>query len=805
MTNATARIALGLLLLPLMAAPAAAVTTDDYPRSCAWAAADDPNAINVAYPDEGANYWGSILAIPPGATARFTGEFPHARYMSFNAYDPSVSPVDAIADVQIVPADGSDNPFLPGADRTVTDRQYTVTITGEPAPEDPNDREENTVYAGFADQDIPGFGILYRVYVPDDGRDPSGGVGLPRLSIELADGTIIEDEAQACTILNVTGPPTVNELQESGDLGDPPGDSVGARDVLAWRRFFNLPLVQGEAATGNTPFAPVRGTIPASNNGGYLSNVHNTYAYTIADRALGPVVVLEGRAPTVPSTLAGQPVMGDGQLRYWSLCQNERQSTRFIGCTYDEVAVLGGNGSFTTVMSTPEDRPANATEECGVNWLPWGAQPEGLLTVRQMLARPDFVQTFFKVDTPYEIDAVVGEYLPRGNHLSGPAQFEERGCPANFDLGGFDADPTTVDAVDGATPEALAVAVSRARFGGNAAGRAVLARSDRFGEMLAATGLTLDAPLLLTPDDTVPAAVRTELDRAADDTATIYIVGGTDAISQTAEDELTDAGYNVVRLTGATPIEIAVAIAREVRRLYPAPESTRVVLAGGFGPADDSGPSAPRFDAMAVGGLAAAYHAPILLTATDELSPVTAAALEEFDPTETIVVGDAAAVSEGVLEAAPASRRVAGDGPAGAAAALVAEWTPTRDRFVLTDGVGAEGGIAAVLGAGMSADAGAPQLLTDGGRVTPATSTAPGFCTADVLTVGAPATAQRLDASARCTDGGIVADDDAPGASDGEGGQSPGQGLADTGGGSALLGLLLLSAATTVARRQRPA
>lgn len=718
-------------------------------RDCFWAVADDPNALNVAYPDEGANYWGGGFLLLPGTEVRLTGELPYARYASFNLYSPQLSPIDALADVQLVldePA--APNPFEIGADRQSTPRTYTVRIISAAPPEDPAEREPNTLYANLQGQASPEFIVMYRLYLPDDGRDQTGDVGLPEMSVTTADGNGLEQQA-ACDFLATDAPPTINDLQADNDLGDPPAPAGSASDVLKWRRFFNLPRSQAESNTGGTPLAPIRGVVPATNNGGYLSNVHNTYGATLADRSHGPVLVLEGRAPTVPPTIAGNTAMADGDLRYWSLCENERQSTRFLGCVYDEEAVLTAGSSMTTVVSTPEDRPDNATAECGVNWIPWGAQPESLLILRHMLPNPTFVQTVFNVDEPYTIDAVVGEYLPRGNHLPSAAEFEERGCPASHDQGSFDGNPSTVEQVDGDTPQALSIAVSRERFGGNAAGRVVLARADAFADALAGSPLTLDAPLLLTSPDGLDPAVRVELDRVADSTARVYVLGGTAALAPAVEQELVDAGYDVVRLAGDTRIATSVAIAEEVRALYPVPESTTVLLARAFGPADGSNPTSAWADAVTAGGFAAAYHTPVLLTASEELSPEAAAALESLAPERTLLIGGEAALSPVVADAVPDAERIGGTDRAGTAAALVAEWGIPRGRVVLTDGHGVDGWVAGLLAAGLAADGGAPQLLLDGTEVPAATRGVEGFCAADVLLVGS-VSATNVTAPRRC-------------------------------------------------------
>ena len=60
-----------------------------------------------------------------------------------------------------------------------------------------------------------------------------------------------------------------------------------------------------------------------------------------------------------------------------------------VACSADHETPLDAQGRFTLVVSDPGDRPANATAEHGIAWLPWGgAYYDGLLIYRQMLPAP---------------------------------------------------------------------------------------------------------------------------------------------------------------------------------------------------------------------------------------------------------------------------------------------------------------------------------------------------------------------------------------------------------------------------------
>ncbi len=141
----------------------------------------DATTTNVLAVDTNAVYWGGTYAALPGTRIRIEGQYPHSRYISWNVYDAAARPIDALSDLQLAPDPGSTNPFLPGASRTAEQRNYTAFIEVGPRPAQP---APNTLYTG----DSRGGTFLYRVYVPDRGRDAKGGVPLPKVTLEPAGG-----------------------------------------------------------------------------------------------------------------------------------------------------------------------------------------------------------------------------------------------------------------------------------------------------------------------------------------------------------------------------------------------------------------------------------------------------------------------------------------------------------------------------------------------------------------------------------------------------------------------------------------
>lgn len=166
--------------------------------SCLWQGpvGTAPNEVNEAYPDSGATYWTAQFKVPAGTRVFLKGQYAYSRYLSFNSYQTNNSPAAKLTDFQIAPDAGSTNPFVSGASRYAANRNYTLEIVPTSAP---STVASNTLY-GDSDygQTIT---VWYRVYVADKGADATGGVGLPDLQVQQADGTVLTG-AQACSVLS---------------------------------------------------------------------------------------------------------------------------------------------------------------------------------------------------------------------------------------------------------------------------------------------------------------------------------------------------------------------------------------------------------------------------------------------------------------------------------------------------------------------------------------------------------------------------------------------------------------------------
>jgi putative cell wall-binding protein len=151
----------------------------------------------------------------------------------------------------------------------------------------------------------------------------------------------------------------------------------------------------------------------------------------------------------------------------------------------------------------------------------------------------------------------------------------------------------------------------------------VLATGASFPDALAGGPLAsaVKGPLLLTTPDTLPDVTKAELVRVLASGKTVYILGGTGAVSMNVQNQITALGYGVHRLGGADRFSTSVVIAQQVQSAFgiPADEQSAVVATGTNFP-----------DALSAGPLASLALAPIVLTNGTQLTPATATYLESL-------------------------------------------------------------------------------------------------------------------------------------------------------------------------------
>lgn len=411
------RVVLAFISAAALAAPGVA-HADGVDQTCQLTATRfDPDTVNVLYPDSSAQYWSAGYAAVPGTRLRIDGIFPYARYTSWNLYDPALRPFAKLSDFELQADPGSANPYLPGAarDTSVAERHYTLYVTfsssDHPGP--------NTIYV---DPTAHPAGVLtLRVYEPDAGRDVSGGVDLPQVTWETTSATGPPSLTSPCRGVEKPASSQVTGAY-AGQDGAGTGPPYPGRNPPDWHKFVNLCQSGADLLFDNAlgDQAPQTGQNPCGSfgSGGFLSNLDNAYVYAFLSQGFGPIAVFHGQAPTFAATYPDTATMPAGvQLRYWSFCQNDPFSERYVACLRDDQVAVSG-GDYTIVVAPPGDWPAAAQQRCrGVaSWMPWGPQPQGVLLYRQMLPDPSFSQAIRNVAYGSEA-AQMGGYYPAGRYF----------------------------------------------------------------------------------------------------------------------------------------------------------------------------------------------------------------------------------------------------------------------------------------------------------------------------------------------------------------------------------------------------
>jgi hypothetical protein len=213
------------------------------------------------------------------------------------------------------------------------------------------------------------------------------------------------------------------ELTEGACATVPP--SFGA---WYWKDYAAKDAPANQATPADGTSSPPQWTRSFSNGFG---NQQNSYLQVLISHHWGQLVVAHFKAPTFPDTALGEPVYGDWDLRYWSICTYDSSGTAVYGCVPDQAAPET-DGWVTYVVSEAGQRPANATAADAVSWLPWGPANEIQIMERNMLPRTGFTGASQTIATPAQnpdAAGLMGSYYPTSAYCS-VATFEKGGWQA---------------------------------------------------------------------------------------------------------------------------------------------------------------------------------------------------------------------------------------------------------------------------------------------------------------------------------------------------------------------------------------
>lgn len=167
------------------------------------------------------------------------------------------------------------------------------------------------------------------------------------------------------------------------------------------------------------------------------------------------------------------------------------------------------------------------------------------------------------------------------------------------------------------------------------AGAVILARSDTYADALAAAPLAAAkrGPLLLTKTGSLNSPTEAEIQRILRRGGTVYVLGGTGAISAAVQKRLEGLGFTVKRLFGSDRYATAVAVAVEVEKTIGQPQFIALTTGTNFP------------DGLAMGAAAGTFGSTLVLTNGSSLPPATRAYLDARRSVEVVAAGGQAAAT----------------------------------------------------------------------------------------------------------------------------------------------------------------
>jgi hypothetical protein len=351
--------------------------------------------------------------------------------------------------------------------------------------------------------------------------------------------------------------------------------------------------------------------------------------YMTDDQARGDVVLLIYSAGTSSGEAAVQTWTWNGTN--WSQDADLPVTDGLNPISYDpgskdDLVYVGETGPCTTTSPT-----TSACPEVDQLWA-----FDGTTWTKASSTGPELGST-----STASVDAATHQMVVLGGIRSAPSGFVLNAKTWLYSsAGSSSASPLRLA---GANRQATAVAASKAQFaGGGSASAVVLARADVFADALAGGPLAAakHAPLLLTTSSSLDDVTKAEIQRVLPSGGTVYLLGGTSALSDDVASAITALGDVPTRVSGSDRFGTAVAIADAMG------DPTTVFEASG----------ADFPDALSAVPAAIQQHAAILLTNGSAQAAPTSAYLTAHATTRYSIGGPAAWADPSAIALAGADR-----------------------------------------------------------------------------------------------------------------------------------------------------
>ena len=207
----------------------------------------------------------------------------------------------------------------------------------------------------------------------------------------------------------------------------------------------------------------------------------------------------------------------------------------------------------------------------------------------------------------------------------------------NWKISGTTATNPNVQRLAGLNRIETSIAIAKEQYTAKAADAVVLATANNYADALVGSGLAYkyNAPLLLV-NKTVKDSknVLDYITTSLSKTKSIYILGGTGAVSKEISDYLTVQGYKIIRLGGKDRYETNQQIVDNVN----VAKGTSIVIATG----------ANFADALSMSSIADIKGYPILLNGKDNLSASVSKDITNIQPTTVYLIGGTGVLSANI-------------------------------------------------------------------------------------------------------------------------------------------------------------
>ncbi|WP_051280348.1 hypothetical protein [Anaerovorax odorimutans] len=365
--------------------------------------------------DFNASYNTFPYTVNPNVEIVIKGQFPYARYLAYSVIGKADLTIATIPDRDLIPDPGSINPFLPGANWNAKNRNYTLKIRFTPPPEGIDHfipgAGNNIIYAGTLKNGLQNTHgtIGLRIYAPSIGYDDiTGGVGFP--------------------IIMYNNIPNDNKFSF---ITEPINQTL-----------FNIALKQKNNFEHNKWYISTHEKnheencdLSWSTLGRASALIQYDYndAYIISNelqRNPSKLLFLRWKAPTFPDTYHNIGILGNEDMRYWSMSFVSPVGLLGLYTLADFETVIDKNAYVNLIISFGASRPSCVTTENGFTWIDASHLPLIPLKLfyRNKIVSQDFPYSANNIPAGDIVPPeVMGEYYPCGKYIT-PTYFKKYFC-----------------------------------------------------------------------------------------------------------------------------------------------------------------------------------------------------------------------------------------------------------------------------------------------------------------------------------------------------------------------------------------